>query len=51
MEIIKLNTRQYAKRQMTWFRGLRDVLWLDAGPDDPVEALAERALSLLDAAQ
>ena len=23
-------TRQYAKRQLTWFRGLKDVLWLDS---------------------
>jgi len=26
---IKLNTRHFAKRQMTWFRRERDVIWLD----------------------
>jgi tRNA dimethylallyltransferase len=29
---IKVHTRQYAKRQMTWFRRNKDALWL-AKPD------------------
>lgn len=28
-EQIKLNTRHFAKRQMTWFRREKDVIWLD----------------------
>ena len=39
-------TRQLAKRQMTWMRGMDDVLLLD--PDDP--ATMERALALFDEA-
>jgi tRNA dimethylallyltransferase len=27
IEIIKINTRQYAKRQMTWFRKDEEVKW------------------------
>ena len=27
--LIKLNTRHFAKRQLTWFRREKDVLWLD----------------------
>ncbi len=27
--LIKLNTRHFAKRQLTWFRRERDVIWLD----------------------
>lgn len=27
--IIKRETRHFAKRQLTWFRGERDVIWLD----------------------
>ncbi|MEP7255456.1 MAG: tRNA (adenosine(37)-N6)-dimethylallyltransferase MiaA, partial [Ferruginibacter sp.] len=27
VEIIKINTRQYAKRQMTWFRKDEEVKW------------------------
>lgn len=37
-------TRQYAKRQMTWFRKENGVHWLDAEGDDP----RRRALALLD---
>lgn len=28
-ELIKLNTRHYAKRQLTWFKGDPDILWLE----------------------
>jgi tRNA dimethylallyltransferase len=31
---IKLNTRRYAKRQMTWFRKEKDVTWMDAQGED-----------------
>jgi len=30
-ELIKLRTRRYAKRQLTWFRGEKGVNWLDVG--------------------
>ncbi len=33
-ELIKRNTRRYAKRQMTWFRKEPDIIWLEAGRDD-----------------
>lgn len=29
-ENIKLNTRHYAKRQLTWFRHDQEIIWLDA---------------------
>lgn len=29
IEKIKINTRQYAKRQMTWFRKDKEIQWLD----------------------
>ena len=32
------NTRAYAKRQITWFRGRREAVWIAA--DDPAAALA-----------
>ena len=28
-ELVKRNTRHYAKRQWTWFRGENDIQWLD----------------------
>lgn len=30
IENIKLNTRHYAKRQLTWFRQEQEIIWLDA---------------------
>ena len=30
VERIKLDTRHFAKRQLTWFRRERDVIWLEA---------------------
>ena len=30
IEIIKKETRRYAKRQLTWFRKNKDIVWLDA---------------------
>jgi tRNA dimethylallyltransferase len=29
LRLIKRNTRHYAKRQLTWFRGDSDILWFD----------------------
>ena len=29
IEIIKRETRRYAKRQLTWFRRYKDMIWLD----------------------
>jgi len=33
IEKIKTNTRRYAKRQMTWFRKDKDILWLEKWED------------------
>ena len=35
-----IRTRQYAKRQLTWFRHQADVVWVDVGPRDNVERLS-----------
>jgi len=43
---ISARTRQYAKRQMTWFRKERDVSWIDPGSAD----LPGTVLKLLDRA-
>ena len=31
IDLIKLNTRKYSKRQMTWFRRNKDILWYEDG--------------------
>jgi len=40
-ELVRLRTRQFARRQRTWFRHFPDIRWIDAGRDDVVpETLA-----------
>jgi len=38
-EQIKKRTRNYAKRQLTWFRKNPDILWIRRGPDTPFEEM------------
>ena len=33
IELVKLETRHYAKRQLTWFRKYENSIWLDGGKD------------------
>lgn len=41
VEQVKARTRQFAKRQMTWFRAQPGVVWIELKPDtDPVEIAA-----------
>jgi tRNA dimethylallyltransferase len=44
VELLKRDTRRYAKRQMTWFRADRDITWI--APDD-LEAIVEKAVNFL----
>lgn len=39
IESIKLNTRRYAKRQLTWFRKDEEIKWLDAEKEDVIESI------------
>ena len=36
-EKLKQASRNYAKRQLTWFRHMDGVVWLDAGAPDAVQ--------------
>jgi tRNA dimethylallyltransferase len=45
--LIKQHSRNYAKRQMTWFRKMNGVEWLDIRPQDPPEKIAALLLSYL----
>jgi len=47
-ELMKRNTRRYAKRQISWFRGDPRVHWIHAGDDRTEEEYIEEALALLD---
>lgn len=39
VERIKLNTRRYAKRQLTWFRKEKDLNWLDVEKEGLIESI------------
>jgi tRNA dimethylallyltransferase len=48
IELVKIKTRQFAKRQMTWFRRHGNCAWIELKPDDSSEAIAMRVLRSLD---
>jgi tRNA dimethylallyltransferase len=42
IEWVKIRTRQFAKRQLTWFRGQLDLEWLEVSADEtPAQTAAE----------
>ncbi|MBE0642856.1 MAG: tRNA (adenosine(37)-N6)-dimethylallyltransferase MiaA [Bacteroidetes bacterium] len=46
IEAIKRSTRQYARRQLTWFRKEGRMQWLDVNESDTPAAIAERISEL-----
>lgn len=40
VELVKIRTRQFAKRQRTWFRRQRSISWVHFGPEDSVASMA-----------
>ncbi len=47
IELIKKKSRNYAKRQLTWFRRERDVIWLDKTVCDTEAKLLDEILAKL----
>ena len=45
IELVKTKTRQFAKRQLTWFRHQFDAPWVDVAEEEPPEAVAQRVLA------
>ncbi|MBZ0200505.1 MAG: tRNA (adenosine(37)-N6)-dimethylallyltransferase MiaA [Ignavibacteriaceae bacterium] len=46
VELIKRNTRRYAKRQMTWFNGDNRINWLDVSSKNDIDIAAEKIISI-----
>jgi tRNA dimethylallyltransferase len=42
IDLVKLRTRQFAKRQMTWFRGQMQLQWIDVRPTQPASGIADQ---------
>jgi len=47
IELVKIRTRQYAKRQMTWFRRHAQVEWLPVERTESAESVAQQITSAL----
>ncbi|MBL9135920.1 MAG: tRNA (adenosine(37)-N6)-dimethylallyltransferase MiaA [Verrucomicrobiales bacterium] len=45
--LIKTRTWQFARRQMTWFRNQLPVQWLDVGPEESPDRIADRLRVIL----
>lgn len=41
VELIKKRTRQFAKRQLTWFRQMEDIHWFDVSPENKANNLLQ----------
>lgn len=39
---IKKETRRFAKRQLTWFRGVKDAIWINISENEGVESAVEK---------
>jgi tRNA dimethylallyltransferase len=46
-ELVKLSTRRFAKRQMTWFRSFQDIEWLEAKEQDEPKVITDKVFSIL----
>jgi tRNA dimethylallyltransferase len=44
IDLIKIRTRQFAKRQMTWFRKYGGWDWINLNPDDSPDAIAQKLI-------
>ena len=40
VELVKIRTRQFAKRQLTWFHAQKNVEWIELKPDESLEKCA-----------
>lgn len=45
VELIKKNTRNYAKRQMTWFKNMPGITWFEPGKTDEITELMKANLN------
>jgi tRNA dimethylallyltransferase len=47
IELIKKNTRRFAKSQRTWFKTFPNVHWLDIESEEPHEKILSRTKTLI----
>jgi tRNA dimethylallyltransferase len=42
IDLVKIRTRQFAKRQMTWFRRQSDICWIELAPEEKPDVIVKR---------
>jgi len=42
IELVKIRTRQFAKRQLTWFRAQKNLQWIELKPEESPEEILPR---------
>jgi tRNA dimethylallyltransferase len=42
IELVKIRTRQFAKRQLTWFRAQKNLTWIELKPDEVFEKVVQK---------
>ena len=42
IELVKIRTRQFAKRQLTWFRAQKNLEWIELKPDESLEKVGQK---------
>jgi tRNA dimethylallyltransferase len=47
IELVKIRTRQFAKRQMTWFRRQTRVEWVNVAKDETADAVTKRIIGAM----
>jgi tRNA dimethylallyltransferase len=47
IELVKSRTRQFAKRQLTWFRRQLDSEWIELKPDESLEKCAQKICEMI----
>ena len=46
-DLLKQKTRNYAKRQLTWFRSQKNINWLEYSPEDTFDEILHKATEIL----
>ena len=47
IELVKTRTRQFAKRQLTWFRAQKNLEWIELKPDESLEKCARKICEII----
>ena len=47
VEVLKMNTRRYAKRQLTWFRRDQEINWIYIDEHNSFKDILNKALSFI----